>query len=264
MSIKIHPSVILNAGVEIDEGVEIGPYSIIGEDVRIGRNTFIGPHCVIEYTELGAENHIVASAFLGTSPQDFHYRGEKTKLIMGNNNIIREGVSIHRGTASGFTLTGNNCMFMGNSHVAHDCRIGDHVVVANSAGIAGHVEIGDHAFVSALLGIHQFVRIGQFAMLGAGAMVSLDIPPYCIAQGDRASLVGLNLVGLRRGGFSRDTIGAIKKAYKVVFLSGLTLKEALEEVKSVSMIPEVENFVTFCENSKRGIARPRMKQKERS
>ena len=262
MTAKIHPSAIVHPDTELGEGVEIGPYTIIGEDVQIGDGTFIGPHCVIEFAKLGSNNKVIASAFLGTSPQDYSYKGEKTKLILGDNNIVREGVSIHRGTTSGFTIIGDNCMFMGNCHIAHDCRIGDKVIIANSAGIAGHVEIGKNTFVAALLGVHQFVKIGEFVMLGAGSMVSLDVPHFCTAQGDRAKLVGLNLVGLKRSGFSRDKIKAIKKAYKTVFLSGTLLKDAIEKVKSETMIPEVKSFIEFCENSKRGLARPRMKQKK--
>ncbi|HPZ09003.1 MAG TPA: acyl-ACP--UDP-N-acetylglucosamine O-acyltransferase [Candidatus Eremiobacteraeota bacterium] len=256
--VKIHPTAIVHPSTELDNGVEIGPYTIIGEDVKIGGNTFIGPHCIIEFSEIGKSNNITGGAFIGTTPQDLKYHGEKTRLILGDNNIIREGVSIHRGTnATGITLIGNNCMFMAYSHVGHDCRIGNGVIMANTAELAGHVEIGDNAVLSAFTGIHQFARIGTYAMIGAGAMVSMDIPPFCTAQGDRAKLVGLNLIGIKRAGMTDETIQSIKKAYKILFHSRLRLEEALGRLKSSPLSPEVQILLDFCMTSTRGIARPR-------
>lgn len=259
---RIHSTAIIHPSAILHDGVEIGPYTIIGEDVEIGSDTCIGPHCVIEFSRIGKNNHIIASSFIGTPPQDFKYHGEKTSLVLGDNNIIREGVSLHRGSsATGVTLIGSNCMFMAYAHIGHDCRIGNGVIMANSAEVAGHVEIGDNAFISSLTGIHQFARLGSLVMLGAGSMVSLDIPPFCTAQGDRARLVGLNIVGLRRSGMSGNTIKSIKKVYRCIFLSNICLKDAITELKSSDLSQEAKFMVDFCEHSKRGLARPRKKNR---
>lgn len=255
---KIHPTAVIHPGARLDRDVEIGPYVVIGEDVRIGAGTHVGPHSVIEFSQIGKGNHFVSSAFIGTPPQDFKYHGEKTMLVMGDNNIIREGVSLHRGSApAGLTKIGSNCMFMANSHVGHDSSVGDDVVMTNSSAASGHVKIEDGAVISGMVGIHQFVRIGTLAMISGGAMVVLDIPPYCTAQGDRAELVGLNLVGLRRAGMSRECIRSIKLAYKTLFMSGLGLKDAIGKLKSSNLHPEALRMAEFCGNSRRGITRPR-------
>lgn len=259
MPVKIHPTAVIHPDAQLDVDVEIGPYVVIGEDVRIGAGTYVGPHSVIEFSQIGKGNHFTASAFIGTPPQDFNYHGEKTRLVIGDNTVIREGVSLHRGSVStGLTKIGSNCMFMANSHVGHDSRVGDGVVMTNSSAASGHVEIGDKAVISGLVGIHQFVRIGSLTMISGGAMVVLDIPPYCTAQGDRAELVGLNLVGLRRAGMSRDDIRSIKQAYKTLFMSGIGLKDAAARLKSMNLSPQTLYMVEFCENSRRGITRPRM------
>lgn len=258
---KIHPTAIIHGDAELDEGVEIGPYVVIGDGVRIGSNTYVGPHSVIEFSEIGKNNQIVAGAFIGTPPQDLHYKGEKTKLIMGDGNIIRETVSLTRGTTTGLTIIGNNCMFMAYSHIGHDCRIGNKIIFANSVAVAGHVEIGDGAFISALTAIHQFTRIGSLVMLSGGSMANQDVPPFCNAQGDRATLVGLNLVGMKRAGIDKNAISEVKKAYKALFLSGQILKDAISQFKEKDLLPEVKSFIEFCENSKRGLARPRRKFK---
>ncbi|MEW6042204.1 MAG: acyl-ACP--UDP-N-acetylglucosamine O-acyltransferase, partial [Elusimicrobiota bacterium] len=199
MSVKIHPTAVLDSAAEIDIDVEIGPYTVIGKDVQIKKGNYVGPHCIIEFADIGKNNYFTGHDFIGTPPQDFKYKLEKTKLTIGDNNIIREGVSLHRGsTSTHVTTIGSGCMFMANSHVGHDCRIGNGVVMVNSAAASGHVEIEDKAVISGLCGIHQFSRIGTLAMLGGGAMVSQDILPYTMAQGDRAKLVGLNIVGIRR------------------------------------------------------------------
>ena len=259
---KIHHTAIIHSTAKLHDGVEIGPYTTIGEDVEIGSNTFIGPHCVIEFSRIGKANHITASAFIGTPPQDFKYHGEKTALILGDNNIIREGVSLSRGSAStGVTLIGNKCMFMACSHIGHDCRIGNGVVMANYAGVSGHVEIGDNAFISGLTGIHQNTRIGALVMISAGSMVGMDIPPFCTAQGDRVKLVGLNIVGLRRAGISRESIQSIKKVYKVLFMSNLRLEEAIDKLNSEDLSSEARKMLDFCKHSKRGLARSRRKSR---
>lgn len=261
MATKIHPTAIVSADAVIGQNVEIGPYAIIGPEVKIGDNCYIGPHCVLEYAELGKGNHIVASAFIGTMPQDFSYHGEKTRVTIGDNNIIREGCSIHRGSkATALTSVGSGCMLMANSHIGHDCRVGNNVVMVNSSGLSGHCEVGDKVIISGLAGMHQFVRIGPMAMVAGGCMVGLDLPPYCRCQGDRAKLVGLNVVGMKRNGISPDSIRAVKNVYKLLFLSGLRLSEAITRAKAMPLSPEAQKFVEFCEHARRGIMRPRMKR----
>ncbi len=259
MSVKIHPTAVIHSEAQLDENAEIGPYCVIGEDVSIGSHTCVGPHCVIEFAQIGKGNHFTASVFVGMPPQDFSYKGEKTKIVIGDNNIMREGVSLHRGTKSTFrTEIGSGCMFMANSHIGHDCKVGSGVVMVNSSAAAGHVEIEDKVIISGMAAMHQFIRVGALVMLSGGSMAVQDIPPYCIAQGDRAKLVGLNLVGLRRAGISRDSIKDIKEAYKTLFLSGLALKDAVAKLKARALSPEAVHMVEFCEKTKRGLARPRM------
>ncbi|MEF3280647.1 MAG: acyl-ACP--UDP-N-acetylglucosamine O-acyltransferase [Elusimicrobiota bacterium] len=256
---KIHPTAIVNPEAKIADGVEIGPYSIIGHEVEIGENTFIGPYCFIEFSKIGANNKIIAHAVIGAPPQDYKYSNERTFVEIGDNNIIREGVSIHRGTPGGHKITkvGSGCFLMANSHIGHDCVVGNNVIMVNCASAAGHVEIGDNAIISGLCGIHQFTRIGSFVMLSGGAMANQDIIPYVIAQGDRAKPVGLNIVGLKRAGFSIESIKSIKHAFKTIFKSGLKLEVAIERLEKEHSSPEVKKIIEFIKGSKRGIARPR-------
>lgn len=254
---KIHPTAVVDPSAKIDPSVEIGPYAVIGADVVIGAGTTIGAHSVVEYTHMGRDNRISPGAYIGGPPQDLKYAGEHTLLVMGDRNAVRECVTLNRGTsAHGETRIGSGCLFMANSHVPHDCIIGDGVILVNSVGIAGHVEIGDHTVVGGLVGVHQYVRIGRYCMLSGGSMVNKDIPPFCTGQGDRAVLRGLNLVGLRRAGLSRESISAVKAAYKTLFLSGLPLEEAVSRLKSGSPSPEVIELLDFIARSKRGITRP--------
>lgn len=260
MVVKIHKTAIVDKSAEIDSNVEIAPYAIIGRKVKIASGTFVGHQSYIEYAEIGRNNYFTAGAFVGTPPQDFSYKGEETKIIIGDNNIIREGVSLHRGSAkTGLTKIGNNCMFMANSHAGHDVIVGDGVILVNSTGLSGHVIVEDKAVISGLVGVHQFVRIGTMAMIGAGSMVGMDILPYCKAHGDRAKLVGLNLIGMVRNGISRENISRVKTAYKTLFMSGLRMDEAIKKLQSQNICPEVEKIIEFCQNSKRGITRPRMR-----
>jgi len=256
---KINPTAIINKNAKISDGVEIGPYSVIGEEVEIGENTYIGPHCLIEYSRIGKNNQLIASCIIGTPPQDYKYSGEKTYVEIGDNNIIREGASIHRGTPTGHKLTkvGSGCFLMANSHIGHDCVVGDKVIMVNSAALAGHTIVENNVILSGLVGVHQFTRIGKFAMLSGGAMANQDIIPFVIAQGDRAKPVGLNLVGLKRAGFGMDKIKSIKYAFKTLFFSGLKLEEALRKLEKENISEEVNHIVKFCRQSKRGIARPK-------
>ena len=256
----IHPTAIVDPKAEIAEGVEIGPYSVIEKDVVIGERTKIGPHVVIrEGTQIGKQCHIFQFSSIGEAPQAFAYKGEKTYLLIGDQNIFREFVTIHRGTVPGGkkTIIGNNNYFMAYAHVAHDCQIGNHVVMANGATLAGHILIEDHATIGGLSAVHQFCQIGTHAFLSGLTGVSLDIPPYTLASGSRARLFGLNLVGLKRHHFSEETLRALKKAYRLIFRSGLTMEKAVKQVKedSISQMPEVQHLLQFIQNSKRGICR---------
>ncbi|HKZ16059.1 MAG TPA: acyl-ACP--UDP-N-acetylglucosamine O-acyltransferase [Geobacteraceae bacterium] len=255
----IHPSAIVYPGAEIDVDVEVGPHAVIGENVKIGRGTRIGPSAVIQgWTEIGEENHIFHLSSVGAIPQDLKYKGEQTYLRIGNRNIIREFATIHLGTVTGDgeTTIGDNNLFMAYCHVAHDCHIGNNVVMANGATLAGHITVEDHAILGGLSATHQFVRIGAHVMVGGGAMVGQDVPPYTMASGDRATLHGLNLVGLKRRGFSDEIIADIKKAYKILVRSNLRVEEALERIRNeIPMSPEIAHFVEFVESSERGICR---------
>jgi UDP-N-acetylglucosamine acyltransferase len=248
-------------GAELDSGVEVGPSAVIGAHVRIGKNTWVGPHAVIEgRTTIGCGNRIFQFASVGAIPQDKKYRGEESVLIIGDANVIREFATLHIGTAGGGMVTrvGDSNLFMNYSHVAHDCQIGNHVVMANCATLAGHVTLEDYVTVGGLVAVHQFTRVGESALLAGGAMVSLDVPPYCTAVGDRAHLQGLNLVGLKRRGFQPDQLVALKKAYRMLFAEGNSLKDALERLRSEFRdSAEVAHFVEFIAASQRGICRPR-------
>ncbi|OGP20473.1 MAG: acyl-[acyl-carrier-protein]--UDP-N-acetylglucosamine O-acyltransferase [Deltaproteobacteria bacterium GWA2_57_13] len=256
---KIHATAFVGPGAELEEDVEVGAYSVIGPQVKIGKGTRIRSHVVIEgNTTLGQGNLILQFASVGSVPQDLKYRGEDSRLIIGNHNTIREFVSLNPGTAGGGMVTriGDHNLLMMYCHIAHDCILGGHNIVANGATLGGHVVIEDYVIVGGLVGIHQFVKVGTSAILGAGSMVSKDIPPYCTATGDRARLRGLNLEGLRRRGFTKVQIEGLKKAYRIIFQSGLKVRDALKKVKEeIPNSPEVEHLNLFVENSQRGICR---------
>lgn len=255
----IHPTAIIDPTAELATDVEVGPYVIIGKHVTIGKGTNIGAHTVIgDWTEIGENNTIYHLASVGPAPQDLKYRGEECWTRIGNNNIIREFATIHRGTVTGIseTVVGNNNLFMAYSHVAHDCRIGSRVVMANAATLAGHVTVEDDVILGGLVAVHQFSSIGAHAMVGGGTLVVLDIPPYTISTpGKRdARLRGLNLVGLKRRGFSEDAISKLKKAYKILFMAGMKLPDAIARIKAeISDCPEVDYLTSFIERSERGI-----------
>lgn len=255
----IHKTAIVDAGAEIGADVEIGPYSIIRNNVSLGDNTRIGSHVVIEpYVRIGPDCRIFQYAAIGAPPQSLKFKGEESFVKIGRGNTIREFVTIHRGTAfgGGVTELGENNFIMAYSHIAHDCRVGDHVVLSNNATLGGHITIGDYSIVGGLVAIHQFVRIGAYAFIGGKSAVVKDVPPYVIAAGDRARLHGLNAVGLKRHGFSTSTLSALKKTYRLIFRIGLTLNEAIERVSAeVEMVPEVVDFIAFIKNSQRGITR---------
>lgn len=251
---NIHPTAIIHPTAQIDPSTVVGPYTVIGEDVQIGKNNHIGPFCVIENTTMGDNNELIASCFVGVKPQDLSYKDEHTRVVMGNGNKIRECVTIHRSTfVDKPTTLGNNNLLMANSHLAHDVQMGNNCIIANSTGIAGHVIIEDRVVMSGMVGVHQFSRVGTMAMISGGAMVPLDVPPYCIAQGERARLVGLNIVGLRRSGMERSAMLEIKRAFKLMFRSGKRLDEAMAELEAAPHCKEVQHLIDFCRASERGV-----------
>ncbi|HDQ03819.1 MAG TPA: acyl-ACP--UDP-N-acetylglucosamine O-acyltransferase [Deltaproteobacteria bacterium] len=256
---KIHSTAIVEPGAQLDENVEIGPYSIIGPDVEIGKNTIIGAHVVIEgNTKIGEECHIHQFCSIGAPPQDWKFGSEKTFLVIGDFNSIREFVTIHRATAEGDgeTTIGEHNMIMAYCHIAHNCKIGNHVVMANAATLAGHVNIEDHAVIGGLSGIHQFSNIGAHCIVGGASAVVKDVPPYTMASGNHAKLFGLNTIGLKRRNFSDETIRALKKTYHIVFQSQLLLNAALKKAEAeVADTPEVRHFIEFIRKSKRGTCR---------
>jgi UDP-N-acetylglucosamine acyltransferase len=256
---KIHDTAIIDPDAELAFDVSVGPYAIIGAGVKIGKGTRIGPHAVIEgRTTLGEGNRVFQFASIGSEPQDLKYRGEPSELIIGNHNTIREFASLNPGTKGGGMVTriGNHNLLMMYCHIAHDCILGNYNIIANGATLGGHVVIENHVIVGGLVGIHQFGRVGTGAILGAGSMVSKDVPPYCNATGDRARLRGLNLEGLKRQGFGKDKIEALKRAYRIIFRSSLKTKEALERVRQeVARLPEIDMLVNFIAHSERGVCR---------
>ena len=256
---RVHPTAVVAESSVLGDGSRVGAYTVIGPDVEIGRDCDIGPHVVLEGpTRVGDGNRIFQFASIGAPPQDTKYRGEPTRLEIGDRNVFREGVTVHRGTAGGMGVTriGNDGLYMATSHVAHDCVIGDHVVMANGAALAGHVTIEDYAIVGGLVAIHQHTRIGESAMLGGGAMVVMDIVPFCTAVGDRARLAGVNVIGLKRRGFDASAVHAVRSAYRILFQSKLKLDQALERLRAeLAGSPEVAHMLRFIEGSKRGICR---------
>lgn len=256
---RIHPTAIVAPGAVLDDDVEIGAYASIGSAVRISGGTQVGTHAVIGgRTAIGRDNQIFPHAAVGCLPQDLKYQGEDSDLIIGDHNVIREFATLSIGTAGGGMTTrlGDHNLLMNYAHVAHDCQIGSHNIVANGAQLAGHVVIADYVVVGALVGVHQFVKIGESAILGAGAMVSQDVAPYCNATGDRARLHGLNLVGLKRRGFGAETVRELKRAYRILFQSGLRVADAVAQARrELTASREVECFLAFIEASERGVCR---------
>jgi UDP-N-acetylglucosamine acyltransferase len=255
----IHATAIVDSKAEIDSNVEIGPFSIIGENVVVGSGTVLGPHVVIQpYVTIESDCQIFQYASIGAPPQSLKFKGEKSEIKIGRGSIVREFVTIHRGTefGGGITEVGEENFFMAYTHIAHDCKTGRKVIIANSTQLGGHVTIGDYVTLGALVAIHQFTRIGDNAFVGGKSAVVKDIPPYVMAAGDRAKLHGLNSVGLQRFGFSQETILLLKKAYRIIFRIGMTMNEAIERVMAeVEQVPEVVNLIDFIKSSQRGITR---------
>ncbi|WP_020675689.1 acyl-ACP--UDP-N-acetylglucosamine O-acyltransferase [Geopsychrobacter electrodiphilus] len=255
----IHPTAIIAPGAKLAADVCVGPYAVIGEHVSIGSGTTVGPHSVIEgRTTIGIDNQIFQFASIGAVPQDLKFHGEQTTLIIGDRNKIREFTTLHLGTEDGGAVTrvGDDNLFMAYSHVAHDCLVGNHVILANCATLAGHVVVDDYAIMGGLSAVHQFTRVGAHVMASGGSMIAQDVPPYTIVQGDRAKVVGLNLVGLKRRGFPAAVLKSIKQAYKLVFRSGMKLDEAIAEIeRTLDVSAELDLFTHFLKKSERGLAR---------
>ena len=257
---NIHPTAIVHEGASIAADVEIGPYCIIGERVTIGEGTTIGPHTRIEGpTTIGERNRIFGQSSFGTEPQDLKFKGEKTELIIGNDNVFREFVTMNRGTAGGggVTTIGSNNFFMAYAHVAHDGHVGSNTIFANAATLAGHVEVGDFATVGAFAAVHQFCRVGDHAFIGGFTVATQDVLPYVKTVGNRpAKTYGVNTIGLERKGFSKEAIDAIKKAYRILNQSKLKLADALARIDAeLSLYPEARYFADFIRESKRGVIR---------
>lgn len=255
----IDPRAVIDPNAQIDTNVSIGPFSVIGPDVEIGSGSVIGPHVVLKGpSKIGQNNRIFQFASVGEDCQDKKYNGEPTQLIMGDNNVVREGVTIHRGTVqdTGITRIGNDNLFMANVHVAHDCIVGNHTTIANNTALAGHVTVGDWATLGGFTGVHQFCAIGAHAMCGVGSVIVKDIPAYVTISGNPSKPFGINAEGLRRRGYSAAAIQDIKRAYKIIYRKGLTVAEALTQLEMmVSQTPEVGLFIDSLTQSQRGILR---------
>ncbi|NTW49750.1 MAG: acyl-ACP--UDP-N-acetylglucosamine O-acyltransferase [Chlorobiales bacterium] len=257
-SSQIHPSAIVSPKATLGDGVKIGPFTIIEDDVEIGEGTEVFAHAVIgDGARIGKNCRIYSGAVLSTAPQDVKYAGEKTYLFVGDRTVVREYVTLNRGTnAHGKTVIGSDCFFLAYVHIGHDCEVGNNVIISNAAQIGGHSEIGNFVTIGGIAGIHQFVRIGSHSMVGAVSKVAHDVPPYLLVTEDRFE--GLNTIGLKRRGFSDASIKTLKETYRIVFQSGLLIKNALEKVKSeIEPTPEVAEVLRFFESGgKRKYIRP--------
>ena len=255
----IHPTAIIDSRAKLASGASVGPYSVIDGDVEIGEGTSIGAHCVVTgHTTIGRENRIFHFCSIGEANQDKKYKGEPTRLVIGDRNVIREYCHLNRGTVqdAGVTAIGSDNWIMAYVHVAHDCVVGDHVTMANATQLGGHVHIGDWATLGGLTGVHQFVKIGAHVMTGAASVVVQDIPPYVLVGGNPLAAHGINSEGLRRRGFTPEGIAALKRAYKTLYKSGLSLAEAKAELESQALeAVEVRALAQFLATSTRGIVR---------
>jgi UDP-N-acetylglucosamine acyltransferase len=257
--LDIHPTAVVHPQAKVGPGVKIGAYSLVGENVQIGKDTVLASHVVVDgWTQIGERCHLFPFVSVGADPQAVRYRGERTLLTVGHDNVIREFVTINRGTAEGGgeTKVGSGNLIMAYSHIAHDCQIGNRVILANSSTLAGHILVEDFAIVGGLVAIHQFVRVGCYSIIGGASAIPQDVPPYMVAAGNRARLFGLNNIGLKRHNFSESTMAALKQAYRILFRSHLTLHKALDRVeKEVPELPEIRHLIDFLKKTKRGVCR---------
>lgn len=263
MSANIHPTAIVHEGAQLHPSVTVGAYSIIGPHVSIGAGTCVGPHCVIEgHTSIGVDNHIFQFASLGAQPQDKKYAGEPTRLAIGNRNTIREFCTFNTGTSqdAGVTRIGDDNWIMAYVHIAHDCVVGNNIILANNATLAGHVHLGDWVILGGLTGVHQFVKIGAHAMAGFASRVAQDVPPFMMIEGNPLAVRGFNLEGLRRRGFTPERLKAVKQMHRLLYRQGLTLEDAMQAIAALLQeMPEAAQDIalmqSFLAASTRGIAR---------
>ncbi len=256
---RIHPTAIVHPEAQIGADVDIGPYAIIGENVVIGDSTQIGPHCVIEgWTTVGVGNRFYTGAVIGNDPMDLKYKGEKSYLFIGDHNIVREYATISRGTegGGGETRIGNHNLIMSNVHVAHDCQLGSNIVVSHGSGVAGHVTIEDDVRIGGIVGVHQFCKLGRLAFIGAHSMITKDVPPFALVDGDPARVHGPNIEGLRRSGYTPEHRLEIQRAYRILYRSGLSLNQAIEVMENqLAGNPEIDHLLRFLRSAGRGITR---------
>lgn len=253
----IHSTAIISSKAKIGSGVSIGPYSVIGPNVVVNDDTFIGPHVIIDgNTRIGSRCKLIASCSIGLPPQDISYKGEETGVQIGNDTVIREYVTIHRATKEGFTIIGSNCFLMNYVHIAHNCQIGNNVIMANSSILGGYVIVEDYVFIGGLSTVHQFCRIGESSIVGGMTGCRLDIPPYFIADDRPARIRGVNVVGLKRRGIKVEIREELRKAYKIIHLSNLNTKDALEKIeKELTQYDEIKKLIDFFRTSKRGVVK---------
>lgn len=256
MSTEVHGTAIVNEGAQLGEDVRVGPYSVIGQNVKIGKGTVVGSNVLLDgYTTIGEGNTIFHGAALGTPPQDLKYRGAKSFTRFGDNNVIREFVTVNAATNEGdSTVVGNGCLLMAYSHVAHDCIIGDSVILANAVNLAGHVTVHDYAILGGIVPVHQFVRIGAHSFTGGGSRVAKDVLPFVKVAGSPLKVSGLNTIGLKRRGFDDAQLDRIKAAYRLIYRSGLNVSQAIERIEiEIEPSPEIDTMLDFIRGSQRGI-----------
>lgn len=265
----IHPTAIIDPRAELDPTVEVGPYAVIGAEVKIGPRTVVGSHAVIEGPiEIGCDNQIYPGAALGLPPQDLKYKGARSYVVIGDRNIIREYVTVNRATGEEEkTIIGNDNLLMAYVHIAHNCVLGDGIVIANGVSLAGHVEVESKAVIGGILGIHQFVRIGTMAMLGGMSRIDRDVPPYMLVEGNPCHIRSLNMVGFKRNNFTREQIEVLKKAYRILYKSGLTINQALKQLEPLQVYPEVRHLSEFIyasvnDPNRRGLINPQREEKD--
>lgn len=253
--IDIHATAVIHPSAQLGDGVQIGPYAVVGAHTRIGDGTTIGSHAVIEpFTSIGRDCQIFPHAVVGGVPQDLKYAGEESVTLVGDRNVIREFVTINRATGEGeVTRIGDDNLLMAYVHVAHNCIVGSGTVLANNVTLAGHVVVEDHATIGGLVGIHQFCRVGAMAMIGAMTRIVQDVPPYMTIEGNPAKAFGPNTIGQRRRGLPVETRNAIKKAYKLLYRSGLNLPQAVAEMEAMAHIPEIRHLMGFVRATERGL-----------
>lgn len=256
---EIHETALVHPGAKLGKNIVIGPYALIGENVELGDGCIVGPHVVIDgWTKLGSNNKVYHGASIGVEPQDLKFKGEKSFLFIGDCNTIRENVTISRGTdgGGGETRIGNHNLFMAYSHVAHDCQVGNNIVLANCSALAGHVTVEDRVVIGGLSGIHQFTKIGKMSMIGACTKIVKDVPPFIIVDGNPARVAGINIVGLRRNDIIPETRDEIKRAYRILYRSNLSIEQAIEKMEhELQGTAEIDHFIRFLRNAERGICR---------